>query len=61
MGLQRETLKGKWSLPVGKAVDNYLSQQPTVGYFLTLLRGLWDLSSLARVQTWALGSENTES
>lgn len=60
MGLQRETLKGKWSLPVGKAVDNYLSQQPSRIVFTTL-RGLWDLSSLARVQSWALGSENTES
>ena len=28
MGFAERDLKGKWSLPVGKAVDNDLSQQP---------------------------------
>ena len=30
-------------------------------FFPAMLRGLWELSSLTRDQTWALGSESVES
>ena len=57
--LQRETSRDSGVCLWEKQLTTICHNNPTVGYILAILRGLWDLSFLTRVPTWALGSENT--